>query len=269
LSTNSQFHSFDEILIAIGEGSLDTLDFIKAVYPQTSKKPTLGYLNFLETSKIKLEKEEYKPVAIKIVSKDMVGQLEKILKVMSELNVNVIKTKAYLTSLRKENNFICRQVIAVKDFARVSVLFENLEQIEGVKSVERLFWQRKLLFIIGCLLTFSIWAIHPYLLHYLANEFSASIENPFLGRLLRDIGVILLFILVLSLRVMTRRSFPELRETATLWALTFSLGTFALITLIAEVYFFRLSFDLLLDGGIILLVIAYLTYQYFRYRKSF
>lgn len=259
---NGQFLNFMEVLAAIGEGSLRPVDFVNQLYQHDSA--TLGLLKWLEIPIRIKHSPSFTPVAIKIISKDSVGQMERILKTISSLHINVIRTKAYISFWT--GDFICRQLLAIQEFSQVSELFENLEQLEGVKKVERRFWQRNMFFLFGMGITFVIWAAHPFLLHYLALEIPFSAESNVINPL-NYLGLMLLFLLVFMLKNITSRSFPEFRETSVFWGLTFLLSGFAAITVLAEIYFFNLNFNIPIVAVSIFLIFGYLTYEYLTYRQ--
>jgi hypothetical protein len=261
LEKSKRYNSIDDFLVAIGEGSLSPLDFVSELYPQ--KSATLGAIKWFEMPILRRNQPAFTPVSIKIVSKDAVEQLSRILKVVGSFNVNVLKTKAYISIWT--GDFILRQVLAIQDFSVVSKLFENLEQIDGIKKIERLFWQRKLLFAAGVTASFCLWLVHPIILNYLVNNVPVSggmiLATPFLY-----LGLFVLFMIVFLLKDLTQRSFPELRETSFFWLLTYVLTAFAAVTAIAEIYYFNLHFNLLIVGTVILFIFAYLTTEYWRYR---
>jgi (p)ppGpp synthase/HD superfamily hydrolase len=261
LSSNPEFIDNDDILIAIGEGSLTTLEFINFFYPKNS--PTLSNIKFFEKhfSVSKLTEKIYTKVAIKIISKDAVGQLERILKVYSDLKVNVLKTRAYLSPF--SGDFICSQILAIESFSQVSKVFENLEQLDGVRVVKRMFWQKNLLFLTGFLFTFGVWALHPSVVYYIVknNVLDTNMLNIF-----NYFAISLLFFLVFQLKNLTERSFPELRETKSFWFLAFGIATFAFITIFAEINFFQLELNWVILLGLILIVFSYLIAEYIFYR---
>jgi GTP pyrophosphokinase len=259
-----KYVDYNDILSAIGEGTLRPLDFVSNLYPQ--KSVTLGLMKWLEFPLFKKKRQEaYTPISIKVTSKDSVGQLERLLKAISSLRINALKTKAYISFWT--GDFICRQTVAVKDFSQVSELFENLEQVDGVKKAERLFWQKKLAFSVAVFITFALWASHPFILSYLvrntAQGAEAEIFNPFVY-----VGLLMLFMLIFLLKSITSRSFPDLRETGVFWTMTFLLAGFAVITVLAELYFFRLHYNLLVVGSIMVLIFLYLITQYLTYRRN-
>lgn len=261
-SEHPGYQSYNDILIAMGEGALNPIDFVQTVYPDAHLRKKIPAL-LKRTNQI-IEKNQPRPIAIRIVSRDRVGQLEKILRVISEMNIMVVHTKASLSWLK--GDFVCRQVLIVRNFEEISRLFENLEQLDGVKRVERLFWKKRMMLIVSGCINFMIWAAHPFLLHYVTVTWGEALSPAWIN-VLSYTGVLMLFMLVFSLRSLTNRSFPELKETGIIWGLTFLLSCFALITLAAEIYFFQLRFHIAFLVVVVGGLFAYLLWQYRKLRN--
>ena len=252
LKKHTEYKAFDDVLIAIGEGSISAIEFLSELYP--NKTATVGIMGYFERFFRWKRKEQITPVAIKIVSRDGVGQLEKILKVVSSLQLNALVTKAYLTPIRKD--FVCKQILAINNFSQISELFQNLEQIDGILSVQRLFWQRRLFFIFSSIVTFGFWVAHPFVLHELSTTTDRQMELN-LSTLIMYGGLFMLFIMVLLLKRVTVRSFPELRETVVLWTVTFMMTFVAAVTLVAEVLFFNINFNWWVGGTMFVAIVAF------------
>jgi len=262
LLKHTEYRTFDDVLISIGEGAISAIDFLSQVYP--AKTTTVGFLGFFEKLFRWNRKDQFTPVAIKIVSKDGVGQLEKILKIVSSLQLNALVTKAYLTPIRKD--FICKQILAVNNYSQISELFQNLEQIDGIRSVQRLFWQRRLFFIFSSIVTFAFWVAHPFILHELSTSADRQMELN-LSTLIMYGGLFMLFMMVIFLKRITVRSFPELRETVVLWTVTFMMIFVAAVTLVAEVSFFHINFNWFIGGPLFLGIVAYLAKEFLQERS--
>ncbi len=262
LNLNEKINSFDDILAGIGEGSIKPIDVLSHIYDQ--ERVTLGAFNFLDRNILRKLPDNGTMVTIRVISKDAVGQLEKILKILSTFKINIIKTQAYMSFF--SNHFICKLHVSMNTFNQVSELFENLEQIDGVKKVERLFWHRKAILALGIILTFSVWAMHPFVLAYIMEHLSSD-DHPLISSAFLYMGVFMLFAMVFFLKSLTPLSFPELRETRTFWILTYLLNFFALLTMMAEVYFFSINFNWAIVTVLILMIFAYLTYEYVGYRR--
>lgn len=257
-----RYQTFDDVLVGFAEGTMRPRLFVNTLYPE---KDVPKNKTMVLRRNIFPKNKTYTPVHIKIVSRDAVGQLKKILNVLKDLNLSSLRTVGYLSFFKRL--FICRLTVCVHNYSQVSQLFENLEQIEGVKRVERLYWHKKLAFLLGCLATFSVWAVHPYILFYIKSNVVVN-DDPLFSNFMLYSGILMLFLVVYLLKNMTQRSFPELRETGTFWGLTLLLTAFAFVTLFAEIYFFEITFDWFVVLSLILLFCAYLGLEYLRYQKQ-
>lgn len=259
---HKRYRTFDDVLVGIAEGTMRPREFVNTLYPK--KDVPRQKKSIVRKHIFPLQEKKFTPVHIKIVSRDAVGQLKRILNVLVDLNLSSLRTVGYLSFFKKE--FICKLTVCVHNYSQVSTLFENLEQIDGVKRVERLFWHRKVSFLMGCLLTFAVWAAHPYILFYITATWVKGVDPLVSGFMLYS-GIFLLFLLVYLLKSLTQRSFPELRETHGFWIVILVLSGFALLTLFAEVYFFELEFNWLLVSGLIFLYFVYVTSEYLSYQR--
>jgi len=251
--------NFEQVLIAIGEGSLETLDLIHSLFPVrkhfSHKKHSV--LEFLHIHTIQNNKTH---VHVKICfDEDHPGQLKSLLTVLSKFNINIVKTRGYLSLFRRV--FLCKFVLEIDDYEQLSQLFENFEHVPGVKRVEREFWKRKLLFLIVSMFTFSIWAFHPFIMGLEKNQM-ASNSTDLLPMLFEYFSFTMLFVGVFMLKSLSRRSFPELRETRAYWVMSFLLTGFAMVMFGAEIYFLNFSFNWFVVLGFILLIIGYQTVEY-------
>lgn len=257
--------SLDDLLLKIGEGTLSPLEVINALYPQKDV-PKNKIMMFWERIFFHTERNAmYTPVTLRIISREMAGQMRKVLRELNERNINILFSKAHISVLN--GDLLIKVTIGAENYSQISQVCEAIENIEGVKSVSRQFFRRKIFFSAAITLTFLIWASHPYLVHFLTVEIVPDM-NPYLSNILLYTGTIMLFVMVILLKRLTQRSFPELRETNTLWSLTFLLSIFAVITLVAEIYFFELSMNWLILMGIVLGTLAYLTIEYLKFRKK-
>lgn len=250
--------NFDDILTAIGEGSIGTLDLMHVLYPvrdsiNNSKHSVLEFLH--------LRPQQQKThVNVKIYfNEDHPGQMQSLLNIISKFNINILITKGYLSLFRRV--FLCKFVLEIDNFQQLSELFENIEHVPGVRRVERQFWKRKLLFLIVSMMTFSIWVIHPFIVTLAKNEFLLN-PNALLPALFQYFSFFMLFLGVFLLKTLSHRSFPELRETTAYWIMSFLLTAFALVTFFGEIYFLKLSFNWVFVFGIILLIMAYQIAEY-------
>ena len=253
--------NLDDVMVAIGEGSINPVQIIHVLYPAK------GFLtqDFYTIIKrfLHLEKSDKKRVAIKIKAIDRIGMGRDLLTILRDQNINVISLK--VTPYRLQNVFAMHVIMDVDSFEQLSYICEKLENIDEVLEVRRKLSANKFSFYIMAIITFAIWGAHPFLTNYLSRNPLFNIPND----ILMYGGIIMLFYLVYLLRKTTKRTFPELRETGKiLWLLTFIIGNFALLTVILELYFDAKRFNWIITIGITLLMYAYLLTEYLRYKES-
>jgi len=249
---------FDDVLTAIGEGALGTLDLIHFLFPvhQTLPGSRHTVLEFLRLKPRHLKTQ----VNVKIsFNEDMPGQLQSLLNIISKFNINILKTHGYLSLFRRV--FLCKFTIEVDNYEQLSELFENFEHVPGVMRVERQFWKRKLWFLIVSMLSFALWVVHPFVMDLIRNEFALSTDS-LLPTIFQYFSLFMLFLGVFLLKSLSRRSFPELRETTAYWVMSFLLTAFATVIFIGEIYFLNLNFNWIVVFGIILAIVAYQVVEY-------
>ncbi|MBU1446007.1 hypothetical protein KKD70_01955, partial [Patescibacteria group bacterium] len=251
--------NLDDILIAIGEGLLDPTNIIKIIYPNKyfqKKQNWLTHKLFPQTSNGKTR------VGLKIKAIDKLGAGHDILSILSTQNLNIYKLK--ITTRGLENVFTMHLTIEIDSFEQLSYICEKLEQVDEIIEVRRQFGEKKIRFLLVALATILMWTIHPIVTYYLSkgNGFHEYSD------LIVYVGIIMLFFLVDNLKRITKRNFPIFRESRNnvLWLLTFLIGNFALITIIAEIYFYELRFNWIIVFGLILFVYAYLVSEYVEYK---
>jgi GTP pyrophosphokinase len=253
-----RLENFNDVLVAIGEGTLGTLDLMHCLYPirggaLISQRHSV--LEFLHLRPIRKKTR----VNVRIsFDEDRPGQMESLLLVISKFNINILKTEGYLSPFRRV--FLCKFVLEIESFQQLSELFENLENVQGVNRVERQFWKRKLTFLIVSMFSFGLWLIHPFIMSFAKNSMLAQ-NNP-VTELFQYFSFFVLFVEVFILKSISARSFPELRETTAYWIMSFLLTAFALITFFSENYFLQLSFNWVVIFGLIVFIVAYQIAEY-------
>lgn len=256
--------NFDDILASVGDGSLHSLEFIDFLMTkQPAPTPPSWLARFIHPSK-KTSKPQIKVTARIFFDSDKPGQLKSVLNVIDQFQINLIKSKGRL--LFGKRTFVCKFFFHVQSFQQLSELFENFEHIEGVQRVERLFWQRKLSFLLFSIVTIAVWLPHPLILYFVAYK-QTYFNNNLVSLGFQYLSVGMLFFMVYFLKRLTQRSFPELRETNRLWVMTFVLSIFAFLTFFAEIFYFKLHLNWVVVFGLILLVFGYLMSEYLYHRE--
>lgn len=250
------YKTLEDIYIAIGDGTLNPIDLIHFLYPRTDIIQ-IGSLR-LSTLLKPQKKEKQTKVTLKVYTEDRVGQLERLSKIIADFGINIDRTSAYRSLFKKV--FICKFTFKVHRYEELSELFEKLEHLEGIFGVKRLFWRRQLLFILTSVVTFVVWALHPFMLYAIAKDLPYS-RNPLLSNIVIFAGFFMLFFLIFMLKRLTHHSFPEHRESPGFWLVTVLLNVFAIITFFAEIHFFKLNLNWVFILGFIFLIVTYLAVE--------
>jgi len=251
--------NLDDVLVAIGEGLLNPISVIKILYPKTYFQKKQNWLIRKLFPKIPTGKTR---IGLKIKAIDKLGAGHDILSILSTQNLNIYKLK--ITTRGLQNIFTMKLVIEVDSFEQLSYICEQLEQIDEIIEVRRLFGEKRVRFLIVALATVLMWAIHPAITYYLCQDPTMQQYS----NIIIYIGIVMLFFLVDNLKRITKRNFPIFRQNRSnsLWLLTFLIGNFALFTIIAEIYFYELRFNWIIIFGLILFVYAYLVSEYVEYK---
>lgn len=253
-----KFSNKDEVYSAIAEDTLSSLHVIKSLYP--GKYLSMMGGSWLRTLIQKFRKVRGAHVGIKIYCEDRVGMFRDILNVLARFSISVRKVTSRFSL------FILDAIVIitfdVPDFEIFSEVCEHLEQIPGVHKVRRFFWGRNVVFFFGMLATIGAMIAHPFIVWSLIHR------EFFLHHLLSDIllygSLFLLFFMVLHLKNIMAKNF-SLQETKALWITTFVASTFALLTILFEIYFFHIQLNWIIVFSGILLMYTYLLVQFLKY----
>lgn len=254
---NNKCRTIEDILVAVGEGSINPIDILKKLYP--SKGLITKKQGFFEKL-FKIRPSNKKRVGLKIKAVDRIGAGRDLLGILSDQNINVINLQ--VSPKRLHNVFTMTANLEVESFDQFTYLCTQLEQVDEIIEVQRRFHRKRVWFYILAILTSVLWILHPVVTYYLTGSS--------LHALIIYGGIVTLFILVHSLKKVTKRNFPELRDTGgkKLWYFTFFIGNFALFTLIAELAIFHIHYNIYLVFGLILFIYAYFIAEYIHYKKE-
>lgn len=255
--SNNKCRTMEDVLAAVGEGSVNPVDILKITYPaQTLMSGKQGFFKRL----FKVPTNNKKRVWLKIKAVDRIGAGRDLLGILSDQNINVINLK--VSPKRFHNVFTMTASLEVESFDQFTYLCTQLEQVDEIIEVQRRFHKKRVWFYTLASITSILWISHPIV--------TACIAESSLHSLVIYGGIITLFILVNNLKKVTKRNFPELRDTGgkKLWYFTFFIGNFALFTLIGELVLFHISYNIYLVFGLVSLVYAYFIFEYLHYKKE-
>lgn len=248
--------SMDDIFIMIAEGALDPKIVVKSLYSANESKQIIGAV--LKTHSGEPSETHY-DVGIKIKAKDRIGVIKDILKIISDLNINLLKS-TIITDFKTGIAQISVR-IEIKNYDELSKVFERLEASDDIIEVHRALSRRIIFFMIWSGLTIVIWGMHPFLMKYFFSYFK-------LHSIFAYIGIFMLFLLILILKRIARKSFPLKKYESYFWLVSFILLTIATFTVLAEALIFELDFNWIIIFGLIMVIYAYLTAEYIEYKQS-
>lgn len=259
-----QTRTFEDLEVRIGEGSINPVDILIQFFP-TKQLIEETKLNLIDRIFKKRKKSNKKQVGIEVKALDRIGAGRDLLGILSGNNINVLNLK--LRSRRKNENIFTMDLnLEVDSFEQFSYICEQMEQIDEILEVRRRFHGKRVGFFVLAWFTLGLWLLHPIITYsFVANKISALLRNIFIFG-----GLAMLFFLVYMLKKVTKRTFPEIRNSGSksLWLLTFFIGNIALFMIIAEIYFFQLNLNWLLVIGLILFIYTYLVAEYISFKKG-
>lgn len=258
-----EIKSTEDIWVHLAEGSISPLELINLI------NPSLNYAdlkNYPTASDILTNKS--KRFHLSIVCRPDTD-LTKLADVAQKR-----RDRLFIISNKTKYSFLAKKITVettmyTNSYTEISQVCRELESIEGVEQVHRLFWSKKFVFILGSLFTFGVWAIHPFLLYSIANEWQGSVSEIRLSaNIALYAGLFLLCAMIYLLKQYTEKSFPEYREQSKLWTVTYLLNFFALITIFLEVYIYQLTVDWGFGLVAMGLILGYLISHFFYSRKE-
>ncbi len=252
----------EDIMVHLAEGSISTLDVINLVSiqkPGTVKLPNeeLGDFSHQKLTKLSIRAICDTSVNFTELAAAMQRRKDAIFLISGSTKYNFIN-----------NKITYRANLLVKGYSDIANIFRELESVPGVEQVERVFFGKKALFVLGSIFTFLFWAIHPIALYYITSLWNTSPEEVrIVANTVLFAGLLILFLLIFSLKQHTENSFPEYREGSRLWQIAYILSFFALVTILMEIYLYKLKFDWAWAMVSVVLIFAYLTGQYIYYKE--
>lgn len=259
---NKQFRNEDQLFIAIAEGRLNSVRLAK-VLKQNYKK-LVGPLKRLSFKRIKgVESYKYN---IKILAHNRLGLVPDVSKVFYKYVNDMLYFKGW--SSRSRKTAIFQVQVIVDDMAKISRLFDELQQVEGVKYMYRTSHKGVLGFYLMSAVTLGIWFLHPTLLTILGNS-RFSQNFPILDSYVVNISLLLLLGMVLYLTKMARKFFPLVRNPMLYMIISSSLGILAFGTLLVEIFYFDLQLSWLAILIEIALLYGYLGFHYNNFKRTY
>lgn len=256
---NQKVESLDDLFMKIGGGEIRARDVIKAI--EKNYKHLLSFKKDGVASSL----EHSLRVNLKIISKNRFGLMRDISEILYKHALDMYSLKGWASRVQEDAYFTAD--FLVDDVARVGKIFDELEQVDGVKYVYRV--SNKGLYLLWFWMTVSVglWIFHPFFLRLLGkSQFSES--HPVLFDFFIAVGLLSLLTSVMYLTKTVKKYFPIVRKKSFLWVFAFCIPLIALVILILELAYFGLKMSWPVLASELVIIYAYLTISYRNYKKS-
>jgi len=240
-----------DLFLSIGEGNILPTDVFNVLRRNAEKKSWI-----MRVLGQKKKKEQF--VSIELESQCRPFQIAKIMDVINNLNIKIIKLNA--TAKQKKNSLTTKLLLENIPDETIDNLFGQIEQITGIISTKRLFPKRMLHFYIWGIITILVWSINPFFLSFLPQFGEQKSRTIFLY-----LGIGMLLGSIFYMRNLVRKSFPGLRENRFFWIFSFIIVTFAFFAIIAEIIATNIHFNWIAVLAIVTLVYSILISEYINY----
>lgn len=238
----ANYPTLKALLSAIGDGTLDASNVIQSLYPRQQLSSISRGSEHIEL-RISVQNRE-----------DMVSD---ILHVLSRFHINILNLSAHAKSFFSKHGEV-RLIINLERYDTLQSLFTQLEQIEGVYSVSRVFRAQETGFTLFAIITVCFWLLHPiYIEHFTRSSNNAVVY----------IGLLLLLVLFFYLIRYIPRYVSRFQERRPMLIATGFITLFVISTLVWEI----VTYEITANWGvvtIILVAVAYLGLEYWNYRKK-
>ncbi|MBT4917458.1 bifunctional (p)ppGpp synthetase/guanosine-3',5'-bis(diphosphate) 3'-pyrophosphohydrolase, partial [Candidatus Peregrinibacteria bacterium] len=245
------FQEIESLLIAVGEGSVNAIDMVRAVRKNGVQKRKTS------TEQI---------INIKVIAKNRFGLLRDISDVFYKYALDMRSLKGWASSHLADAEFNAQIVVA--DLRTLASIFDELEQIDDVKQVHRVSY--KIVYGAYALIATSVitWLVHPFILSaFLRTDF--SVTNRIMSNVIIYSAMFVMLLLVLSITHMMKNYIPYVRNRKLIWFWAFGIPVFAVITLLIDLIYFDFDLSwiaLLVEMGIIY---TYLIFSYISFKRYF
>ena len=274
--------NFDDLLAAIGEGTLSSSEVYKVLFPELALGlwAWVGRQLHIFKRRFNFGEEDYKyRIKIIIEAYDRVGLLKEILQPFYDLKLSIISIKGNGYDIHRDTPFLSDGTpanpecisqdqieILIEDHEQLITLFDRLERVPGVLRVQRAFRQKTAGFVLLSLVTAAYFLWHPFLIKYILD---LNFAHQLLWiHVLVYLGLLGLMSLLVWLRSMGNKTFPHFEETRRYWALSFGLTFMAIGVVFVDNALYHLQLNLPLTGGLAILILLFLLFSYQRHVRQ-
>ncbi|MFA5855290.1 MAG: RelA/SpoT family protein [Candidatus Gracilibacteria bacterium] len=273
--------NFDEVLILVGDGSLEANEVYKVLFPDLQ----LGYFVRLKKKFRTLEKDwnfgeqdnKYK-IRIIIEAYDRRGILKEIVQPFYELKIPILHIEGSGHDVRSDYPFSpdgkplnmdhvshFKVDVLVENHEELIALFDRLEKLTGILHINRTFRQSAISFFILSMVIAVYFLWHPIVLKFLL---SMNLEHEHIWlHVVICLGLTALFLLLIWLRTMGNKTFPHFEETKMCWPLSFGLSFLAVGMVFMDNTLYNLHLNLAFPLVFSLFILVFLISSFFQHKK--
>ncbi|MBD3330857.1 RelA/SpoT family protein [Candidatus Peregrinibacteria bacterium] len=255
-----EYKNWQDIFISIGSGDLKPTTVVEAISGKGTKHKSFN----LEATFDEENKDLIK-VSMKILARNRNGLVKDISKIAYKYSVDMTYFKGWSPPLF--NYAFFSVTIVLDQHFKVSKIFEEIKQIEGVQSVHRVRYKGLILFYSGIIGSLLIWLFHSYLikLSILAGLFSAY---PVLSAAMLYLEIFFPLLTVFYLTHILKKYFPSVRAGKILWLTMFLVLTISIVNIGYKYNEIAFEKNWAIFIGGILSAYVYLFTNYFKHKKS-
>lgn len=255
----AEYSDLKQLLVAVGDGTLDAIDVIRSLYPE-QKLTDIARSQKGQFSKLfdRLNPpQERERISLRISVADRPGMVGDIVTILSKFSVNIMDLSGYGKGwLHKEG--LVRVTFEIVRYDTLQSIFSELEKVEGVRNVVRVFRMKEMGFAFFLTFTIVFWLVHPFIIERFARlSNDASVY----------FGLLLLLVMGFYLSRYMPRYVSRFQEGRSMIIATGSITLFALATLIWEISYYNIVLNTA-TVSIIIAVILYLGYQFWDYKQK-
>lgn len=257
------FRNHDDLFAAIGEGNVRAGNVVKAlqILPYQSKlnKNKKSFFSRM----FKGNEHEGIVVTLKIVIHDRKGILKEVLDIFYKNSSWIFYIKGWNIMNSNIDHFIIK--VTAEDLENISRIFDEIEQLQGVISIERVLYRGA--FFLGAVLTLILWGLYPFL-PSLLGQFDFFSKNLFIFDLVLYVAFAGLIFTVFTLTKTLKKSFTLMRNKRRIWVASAGILTIAFAALFIELIYFQISLNWIAVFFGVLFMYVYLGVTYLRLQEK-
>lgn len=256
---NRDFETAKVLQVAVAEGSISGAEVTKAI------KNNLSIFDCIRGMFRRKNFDGETKFNLKIVADNRFGLLNDVSERLYKYALDMNYLKGWASRSKKRAYFNAQ--IIVDDIEKVGLVFDELQQIEGVHNVYSMSTKGFVLFWTLATLLGISWIAHPFIVNRL-SEWQFVQDHAILSSYLLNIGILVLIFGILALSHLAKKYFPVVRNAKLIWLISSLIGIVAGVTLFIEITYFNLNlnwFALVLELSAIY---VYLIMSYVNFRRN-